>query len=238
MDSDENEIKVGDYVKHKKNKKFGKVSKMGERKTGKMNVRYGETYALLSSLEKIDESEYKRLNESDQLDDEDEEYIDENDENDENDETNKNRKNKKKRNTDSVANARINYMYKNDVLCPITGNHEIEMAHIIPWTEDDTSGNIYPLRVDIHRSYDSNNDKIRDWTFHPNGIEPDEEDKKKWGFIREGDTLMYQIIVSKKVSEYSSIKEYENKRFPIHKISQRFIEKAYESFMESENPRK
>jgi len=58
----------------------------------------------------------------------------------------------------------------------------VEMAHLIPWSENDTWRNIIPLRSDLHKEYDAQNPL---WAFDPN----DRRESSKPGFIQFGIVL-------------------------------------------------
>ena len=114
--------------------------------------------------------------------------------------------------------------------CIITKKTPIQLAHLIPYDENDSASNIIPLRYDLHKSFD---DKL--WAFDPNGFEPSKEDEKLNNYSS-NKYKNYKIVISSKCPDTETIKEYDYKLVPIFDISIPFIEESWKRFNEKNSP--
>jgi hypothetical protein len=131
-----------------------------------------------------------------------------------------------KRSEDTKRRSRRLYNDK----CPLTGviGPSIEVAHIIPWSENDDPANTIPLRVDLHKEYDQ-----YAWRIDPTTKQPSTRKIGSEGW------LAYKIIISDKgIIDYTnlSIHEHAEKVIEVRRESHRFLEEAYKRFIESEYP--
>ena len=119
---------------------------------------------------------------------------------------------------------RSSEMYRH--MCPMTGNMgpSVQMAHLIPWSDDDTYKNIVPMRGDLHLEYDAS---FPLWTFDPNNT----RESSKPGFMQLG------IILSDKGHcDKSSCRHFEDDFYDIRTESLPFIKEAYKRFIDKIYP--
>ncbi len=112
--------------------------------------------------------------------------------------------------------------------CPLTGvkGPSLEVAHIIPWSENDEPANTIPLRADVHKEYDQ-----YAWVIDPTTKQPSTRK------IGSGGWNAYKIITSDKGDcDSLSIQEHAEKVIEVRRESHPFLEEAYKRFIQSEYP--
>ena len=112
--------------------------------------------------------------------------------------------------------------------CPLTGvkGPSLEVAHLIPWSENDDPPNTIPMRADVHKEYDQHA-----WAIDPTTKQPSTRK------IGSGGWHAYKIIISDKGDcDSLSIQEHAEKVIEVRRESHPFIEEAYKRFIHSEYP--
>ena len=144
--------------------------------------------------------------------------------------TNKSTRDKQARKERSRKEAEVNYKVMGQTTCIVTNNTPIQLAHIIPYIQNDSPSNIFPLRPDLHTSFD-----VWLWGLHPDGVDCSEEEYKRNGYSS-NKYKNYKIVISPKCPDTESIREYEGQMVPIFDISEEFIKRAWEIYEEKNSP--